>query len=67
MVISVYAAGAIGLVDLIAEGYGWLTYAFIALLIIPVLTIGIWRITRPSGDSSRPDDDGRSPQVSSST
>jgi uncharacterized membrane protein YkvI len=45
MVISVYAAGAIGLVTLIAQGYGWLTYAFIAILIIPVLTIGVWRIT----------------------
>jgi uncharacterized membrane protein YkvI len=45
MVISVYAAGAIGLVNLIAKGYGWLTYAFIAILIIPVLTIGVWRIT----------------------
>ncbi|HSS08186.1 MAG TPA: hypothetical protein VLK83_13740 [Rhodanobacteraceae bacterium] len=67
MVISVYAASAIGLVTLIEKGYGWLTYAFIVLLIIPVLTIGIWRITRPPGDSVRPDDDGRSPQVSSST
>jgi len=67
MVISVYAAGAIGLVDLIAKGYGWLTYAFIVLLIIPVLTIGVWRITRPPGASARPDDDGRSPQASSST
>jgi uncharacterized membrane protein YkvI len=45
MLISVYAASAIGLVALIAEGYGWLTYAFIAILIIPVLTIGVWRIT----------------------
>ena len=67
MVISVYAAGAIGLVDLIAKGYGWLTYAFIVLLIIPVLTIGVWRITRPPGDSLRPDADGRIPQASSST
>jgi uncharacterized membrane protein YkvI len=67
MVISVYAASAIGLVTLIEKGYGWLTYAFIVLLIIPVLTIGIWRITRPTADSPRPDDDGRSPQVSSST
>ena len=67
MLISVYAAGAIGLINLIAQGYGYLTYAFIALLIIPVLTIGVWRITRPPGDSARPDDDGRSPQVSSST
>jgi uncharacterized membrane protein YkvI len=46
MIVSVYAASAIGLVDLIAKGYGWLTYAFIAILIVPVLTIGVWRITR---------------------
>jgi uncharacterized membrane protein YkvI len=46
MVISVYAASAIGLVDLIAKGYGYLTYAFIALLIVPVLTIGLWKLLR---------------------
>jgi len=46
MVVSVYAASAIGLVDLIAKGYGYLTYAFIALLIVPVLTIGLWRLLR---------------------
>lgn len=44
MIASVYAASAIGLIDLIAKGYGLLTYAFIALLIVPVLTIGIWRL-----------------------
>jgi uncharacterized membrane protein YkvI len=58
MVISVYAAGAIGLVNLIAKGYGWLTYAFIAILIVPVLTIGVWRIT---GGAQR------TPQASPST
>src|SRR5262249_9736032 len=67
MLISVYAASAIGLIALIAKGYGYLTYAFIALLIIPVLTIGVWRITRPPGDPARPGADERSPQVSSST
>jgi uncharacterized membrane protein YkvI len=67
MVISVYAAGAIGLVGLIEKGYGWLTYAFIVLLIIPVLTIGVWRITRPPAAAVPPDADGRSPQASSST
>jgi len=67
MVISVYAAGAIGLVGLIEKGYGWLTYAFIVLLIIPVLTIGVWRITRPPAAALPPDADGRSPQASSST
>ena len=46
MIVSVYAASAIGLVDLIAKGYGYLTYAFIAILIVPVLTIGLWRLLR---------------------
>jgi uncharacterized membrane protein YkvI len=67
MVISVYAAGAIGLIDLIAKGYGWLTYAFIALLIVPVLTIGVWRISRPAAELAPADDVGKTPQVSSST
>jgi uncharacterized membrane protein YkvI len=43
---SVYAASEIGLVDLIAKGYGYLTYAFIVLLILPVLTIGLWKLLR---------------------
>jgi uncharacterized membrane protein YkvI len=46
MIGSVYAASSIGLVDLIAKGYGYLTYAFIVLLILPVLTIGLWRLWR---------------------
>jgi len=44
MLVSVYAATAIGLIDLIGKGYGLLTYAFIALLIVPVLTIGVWKL-----------------------
>ena len=46
MVTSVYAASSFGLVDLIAKGYGYLTYAFILLLIVPVLTVGLWRLLR---------------------
>ena len=46
MIGSVYAAESIGLVDLIAKGYGYLTYAFIVLLILPVLTIGLWKLLR---------------------
>jgi uncharacterized membrane protein YkvI len=44
MVLSIYAASAVGLVGLIGRGYGLLTYAFIALLILPVLTVGVWKI-----------------------
>lgn len=46
MIGSVYAASEIGLVELIAKGYGYLTYAFIVLLILPVLTIGLWKLLR---------------------
>jgi uncharacterized membrane protein YkvI len=52
MLISVYAASAVGLVDLIAKGYGLLTYAFIVLLILPVLTVGVWRIMRPAATAA---------------
>ncbi len=46
MVASVYAASAVGLVALIAKGYGLLTWAFIALLVLPVLTVGVWTIRK---------------------
>jgi len=42
----------LGLIDLIARGYGTITWAFIALYVVPVLTIGIWRIHRAG--ASRP-------------
>ena len=53
-----WAGPVIGLVNLIANGYGWLTYAFIAILIIPVLTVGVWLI---AGGAQR------IPQASAST
>jgi uncharacterized membrane protein YkvI len=53
MILSVYAAASVGLIDLIAKGYGMLTYAFIALLVVPVLTVGVWRIRRSGALGSR--------------
>jgi uncharacterized membrane protein YkvI len=49
MAVSVFAASAVGLVGLIARGYGLLTYAFIALLVLPVLTVGVSRLRRLDG------------------
>ena len=46
LLVSIFAAAAVGIVGLIAKGYGYLTYAFIAILIIPVMTIGLARILR---------------------
>ncbi|QIB64594.1 YkvI family membrane protein [Kineobactrum salinum] len=48
LLVSVYGATEIGIVDLIAHGYGFLTYVFIAVLIVPLLTMGLWKIHRLS-------------------
>ena len=46
MVASVYAASAVGLVDLIAKGYGTLTWVFLAVYVLPLMTYGVWRLLR---------------------
>ncbi len=35
-----------GLIDLIAKGYGTITWGFWLVFVIPVLTVGIWKLTR---------------------
>jgi uncharacterized membrane protein YkvI len=37
-------ATAIGLIDLIAKGYGTLTWIFIVVFIVPLCTVGAWKI-----------------------
>lgn len=44
LIISVFLATEIGLVRLIAEGFGTLTYAFLLVFVLPVMTIGLWKI-----------------------
>lgn len=46
MLLSLLAASQFGLVQLVARGYGFIAFGFIAFFIMPVLTIGIWRIRR---------------------
>lgn len=38
------AVSGFGLTDLIASGYGTLTLGFIVVYVVPVLTVGVWRI-----------------------
>lgn len=49
-----------GLVDLIAKGYGALTWAFLLIFVVPVLTLGPLKLQRSTrkgpGRSSGPDD-----------
>ena len=44
--VAVYAATAVGLVDLIAKGYGTLTWYFLAIYVLPLMTWGVWLLWR---------------------
>jgi uncharacterized membrane protein YkvI len=44
LLIAVVLAVRIGLIDLIATGYGTLTWVFIAVFVIPLCTLGAWKI-----------------------
>ncbi|MCC3861267.1 hypothetical protein [Pseudemcibacter aquimaris] len=43
---AIVLATEFGIVNLIAEGYGTLTYAFIILIIVPLFTIGLWKMVK---------------------
>jgi uncharacterized membrane protein YkvI len=44
LVISIFIADAVGIVNLIAKGYGTLTWGYMLAFVIPVLTIGFYKI-----------------------
>ena len=44
MIIAVFISDKIGLIDLIAKGYVLLTYLFLAVFVLPLLTIGLYKI-----------------------
>ena len=46
--VAIFAASRIGIIDLIARGYHALTLVFIAVLVLPLLTVGVYRIYRRS-------------------
>lgn len=48
LIISIFVADAVGLVQIISDGYGMLTWGYWLVFVIPVLTIGLWRILRKS-------------------
>ncbi len=43
-----------GLIDLIARGYGTLTIGFIVIYVVPVLTLGVWKLRRPAQPNDPP-------------
>ena len=48
LAVCMFVAGEIGLVDLIASGYRFLAWLFLAVFVVPLLTLGTWRLLRPS-------------------
>ncbi|MEP6549293.1 MAG: hypothetical protein ABJD53_17675 [Gammaproteobacteria bacterium] len=55
---SVFVADRFGLVALIAGGYRWLAYALLAIYVLPLMTLGLWRILcgdlAPAPPAARP-------------
>lgn len=49
-----FVAARIGLIDLIASGYRFLAWMFLAVYLVPLLTIGIWRLFRTPEPSPEP-------------
>lgn len=60
MLVAVYAATTVGLVDLIAKGYGTLTWYFLAIYVLPLMTWGVWLLwrRRRTAAEARPNDTG---------
>ncbi|MFC3052323.1 YkvI family membrane protein [Kordiimonas pumila] len=50
LVLSIFVAGHFGLVALIAQGYSFLAYVFLAIFLAPLVTVGLWRVLHPEAD-----------------
>ena len=48
LTVAIAGAGEIGLVQLIASGYRFISYGVLLLYVAPLLTIGVWKICAPN-------------------
>ena len=46
LLIAIVLADTIGLTALVARGYGVITYGFLLIFVLPIMTIGVWQISR---------------------
>lgn len=44
--VAVVLADRFGIINLIAKGYGSLTWAFLLVIFLPLVTVGVWRISQ---------------------
>jgi uncharacterized membrane protein YkvI len=52
---ALFLADRFGIVALVARGYGTITYAFLVIYVLPVMTIGLWRVCRARAAGSARD------------
>lgn len=52
MVVAVYLAASLGIVELIARGYRYSSYYFMAVFVLPLATRGLWMLLRPAPQRS---------------
>jgi len=43
---AILVADTVGLTALVARGYGVITYGFLVVFVVPVMTVGIWRLRK---------------------
>jgi uncharacterized membrane protein YkvI len=43
---ALFLADRVGIIALVARGYGTITYGFLAIYVLPIMTIGLWRVCR---------------------
>lgn len=62
---SIFIAERFGLIELIARGYRGLAYLFLAVYVLPLLTVGVWRLrrARPGRDAASPSMDPQGEQA----
>lgn len=62
---SIFIAERFGLIELIARGYRGLAYLFLAVYVLPLLTVGVWRLrrARPGRDAAFPSMDPQGEQA----
>lgn len=43
------AVASVGIINLIAKGYSTMAWGFFAVYFIPLMTVGLWKLTKPNG------------------
>ncbi|QIB64597.1 YkvI family membrane protein [Kineobactrum salinum] len=53
LAVSLFIAYRIGFVGLVADGYRWVAYIFLYIFVLPLLTYGVWFLSRSGRSAGR--------------